>query len=159
MKRRTATSCEHLSRPWGGPAVPANAKGYSAAAAGLVPNATLSTLLTVILTAEETGVSAYLGAAGYLTNQTLVEAASSIYSTESRHSAVVNLTLGKITGTPLATAAPGPYNFTGGVQPGGAAIPSAAVDPLFANGVFPGTAEFALTPKQVLAAVQPFFVS
>ncbi len=140
----------------GGTPVPANAKGYSAASAGLVPGATLSTILAVILTAEETGVSAYLGAAPFLTNPTLVEAASSIYSTESRHSAVINLTLGKITGTPPATAAPGPYNATGGVQPGGAVIPAT-----FLNGstaVYPGTAEFALTPKQVLAAVQPFFV-
>ena len=143
----------------GGTPVPPNPKGYSAAAAGLVPGATLSTILNVILTAEETGVSAYLGAAGFLTNPTLIEAASSIYSTESRHSAVVNLVLGKISGNPLATAAPGPYNFTGGIQPGGATPPTAAVDPLFASGVYPGTAEFALTPKQVLAAVQPFFVS
>ena len=141
----------------GGTPVPANAKGYSAASAGLVPGATLSTILNVILTAEETGVSAYLGAASYLQNQTLVEAASSIYSTESRHSAVINLTLGKITGNPLATAAPGPYNFTGGVQP----VQNAKIPATFLNGstaVYPGTAEFALTPTQVLAAVKPFFV-
>lgn len=141
----------------GGTPVPPNAKGYSAASAGLVPGASLSTILSVILTVEETGVSAYLGAAGFLTNPLLIEAASSIYSTESRHSAVINLTLGKISGTPPATAAPGPYNATGGVQPTGTAkIPST-----FLNGstaVYPGTAEFALTPKQVLAAAQPFFV-
>ena len=142
----------------GGTSVPANPKGYSAAAAGLVAGATLSTILTVILTAEETGVSAYLGAAGFLTNQTLVEAASSIYSTESRHSSVINLVLGNITGSPLATAAPGPYNFTGGVQPEA----NAKIPATFLNGstaVYPGTAEFALTPKQVLAKIQPFFVS
>lgn len=143
----------------GGTPVPANPNGYSAASAGLVPGATLSTILTVILTAEETGVSAYLGAAPFLNNPTLIQAASSIYSTESRHSAVINLTLGKISGTPLATAAPGPYNFTGGTQPiQNASIPSASVDPLFANGVYPGTAEFALAPTQILAAVKPFFV-
>ena len=85
----------------GGTPVPANAKGY--AAPGLVAGADLATILGVILVAEETGVSAYLGSAGFLTNQTLVQAASSIYSTESRHSAVINLTLGKITGNPLAT--------------------------------------------------------
>ena len=141
----------------GGTPVPANPKGYSAASAGLVPGASLSTILNVILTAEETGVSAYLGAAGFLDNPTLIEAASSIYSTESRHSAVINLTLGNITGTPLATAAPGPYNFTHGVQP----IQNAKVPATFLNGstaVYPGTAEFALTPPQVLAAVKPFFV-
>ncbi len=140
----------------GGTPVPPNPKGYSAAAAGLVPGASLSTILKVILTAEETGVSAYLGSAGFLTNPMLVEAASSIYSTESRHSAVINLTLGNISAD--ATAAPGPYNATGGVQPtGGVKIPAT-----FLNGstaVYPGTAEFALTPKQVLAKVQPFFIS
>ena len=139
----------------GGTPVPPNAKGYSAAAAGLVAGATLSTILAVILTAEETGVSAYLGAAPFLMNPTLIEAASSIYSTESRHSAVINLTLGNISAN--ATAAPGPYNATHGVQPlANAKIPSA-----FLNGstaLYPGTAEFALTPPQVLNAIKPFFV-
>ena len=140
----------------GGTPVPANAKGY--AAPGLVAGADLSTILGVILTAEETGVSAYLGAAGFLQSQTLVQAASTIYSTESRHSAVINLTLGKITGDPPATAAPGPYNPFGiGVQPESSAkIPAA-----FLNGstaVYPGTAEFSLTPPQVLNAIKPFFV-
>lgn len=141
----------------GGTPVPANPKGYSAASAGLVPGASLSAILAVILTAEETGVSAYLGSAGFLTSPALVQAASTIYSTESRHSAVINLTLGNITGNPLATAAPGPYNATGGAQPlGNAKIPAT-----FLNGstaVYPGTAEFALTPPQVLNAVKPFFV-
>ena len=141
----------------GGTPVPANPKGYSAAAAGLAPGATLQQLLKVILTAEETGVSAYLGAAGFLNNPTLIQAASTIYSTESRHSAVINLTLGNISAT--ATAAPGPYNATGGTQPlGNTKIPSAAIDPLFASGVLPGTAEFSLTPPQILNAVKPFFV-
>jgi len=113
--------------------------------------------LAVILTAEETGVSAYLGAAGFLDSPALIEAASSIYSTESRHSAVINLTLGKITGTPPATAAPGPYNFTGGAQP----LTNAAIPATFLNGstaVYPGTAEFALAPTQILNAIKPFFV-
>jgi len=144
----------------GGTPVPANPNGYSAASAGLVAGANLSTILAVILTAEETGVSAYLGAAGFLTSPALVEAASSIYSTESRHSAVINLTLGKITGTPPATAAPGPYNFTGGAQPlSGVKIPSGSTG--FLNGstaVYPGTAEFALSPKQILNAIRPFFL-
>ena len=140
----------------GGTPVPANPKGYSAAAAGLVPGASLPAILKVILTAEETGVSAYLGAAGFLTSQALVQAASTIYSTESRHSATINLSLGNIGSGALS--APGPSNPTGlGVQPLAATvIPSA-----FLNGtttVLPGTAEFSLTPKQILAAVQPFFV-
>jgi hypothetical protein len=142
----------------GGTPVPANPKGYSAASAGLVPGASLSTILSVILTAEETGVSAYLGSAGFLTSQALVQAASTIYSTEARHSAVINLTLGNITGSPLATAAPGPFNPTGtGVQP----LTNAKLPGAFLNGstaLYPGTAEFSLTPVQVLNAIKPFFV-
>ena len=136
----------------GGTPVPANPNGYSAASAGLVPGASLDTILKVILMAEETGVSTYLGAAPFLNSPAYVEAASSIYSTESRHSAVINLTLGNI--TQGATAAPGPFNPTGtGVQPlANTKIPSGMT-------VLPGTAEFALTPPQVLAAVKPFFVA
>ncbi|MGI4789270.1 MAG: ferritin-like domain-containing protein [Janthinobacterium lividum] len=133
----------------GGTPVPANPKGYSAVAAGLVLGATMQAILGVILTAEETGVSAYLGAAGFLTNQTLVQAASTIYSTESRHSAVINLTLGNISAN--ATAAPGPSGAFGGVQPLANAVTTGI-------SVLPGTAEFAKTPTQVLAAIKPFFV-
>ena len=115
----------------GGTPVPANPKGYSAAAKGLAPGANLQSLLTVILLAEETGVTAYLGAAGFLTDPALVQVASAIYSTESRHSATINLALGII--DPGATGAPGPSGRFGGTQP----VP----------GVLPGTAEFAQTPR------------
>ncbi len=134
----------------GGTPVPANPKGYSAASAGLAPGATLQQLLNVILIAEETGVSAYLGAAGFLTVPLLVQAASTIYSTESRHSATINLALGNI--SPGATAAPGPSGAFGGAQPtANVKIPAGVT-------VLPGTAEFAKTPAQILAAVKPFFV-
>lgn len=135
----------------GGTPVPANPKGYSAASAGLAAGATLQQLLNVILTAEETGVSAYLGAAGFLTVPLLVEAASTIYSTESRHSATINLALGNITAG--ATAAPGPSGSFGGAQPLGAVKLPAGT-----TAVFPGTAEFAKTPAQILAAIKPFFI-
>ena len=134
----------------GGTPVPPNPKGYSAASAGLAPGATLQQLLSVILIAEETGVSAYLGAAGFLTIPALVQAASTIYSTESRHSATINLALGNITAN--ATAAPGPSGAFGGVQPTQNVKVPAGVT------VLPGTAEFAKTPPQILAAVKPFFV-
>ena len=134
----------------GGTPVPPNPKGYSAASAGLTPGATLQQLLSVILVAEETGVSAYLGAAGFLTVPLLVQAASTIYSTESRHSATINLALGNITAN--ATAAPGPSGAFGGAQPtANVKIPAGVT-------VLPGTAEFAKTPTQILAAVKPFFV-
>ena len=134
----------------GGTPVPPNPKGYSAAAQGLAPGATLQQLLSVILVAEETGVSAYLGAAGFLTDPTLVQTASTIYSTESRHSATINLSLGNI--DPGATGAPGPSGKFGGVQPTqNVTIPPGVT-------VLPGTAEFSKTPTQILAAVKPFFV-
>lgn len=135
---------------FGGTPVPANAKGYSAASAGLVPGADLKTILTVILTAEETGVQAYLGSASFLNDQSLVEQASSIYSTESRHSAVINLSLGII--DPGATGAPGPSGRFGGVQP--LTVPAGDTN----VPILPGTAEYSKTPKQVLASIQPFFV-
>ena len=136
---------------FGGTPVPANPKGYSAAAAGLVPGATLETILNVILVAEETGVQAYLGSAGFLNDPALVEQASSIYSTESRHSAVINLSLGNIDAG--ATGAPGPSGHFGGVQP--LTVPAGDTN----VPILPGTAEYSKTPKQVLAAIQPFFVA
>ena len=111
--------------------VPANAKGYNA---GLAPGTDLQTIMKLIRTVEETGVTAYLGAAGFLKTTLYVQIASSIYSTEARHSAGVNYILGLPTG---------PTGDVGGVQP-----VKGAVDEF----------EYAQTPKQVLAAVQPFFV-
>ena len=136
----------------GGTPVPANPKGYSAASAGLAPGANLQQLLSVILIAEETGVQAYLGAAGFLQLPALVQAASSIYSTEARHSATINLALGNISAN--ATAAPGPSGSFGGAQPTGNVI-----FPTADGALLPGTAEFAKTPPQILLAVKPFFVS
>ncbi len=112
--------------------VPANAKGYNA---GLAPGTDLETIMKLIRTVEETGVTAYLGAAGFLKTTSLVQIAASIYTTEARHSAGVNYILGLPTG---------PTGDVGGVQP--------------AKGISADEFEFAQTPKQVLAAVQPFFV-
>ena len=111
--------------------VPANPKGYNA---GLAPGTDLLTILKLIRTVEETGVTAYLGAAGFLTNPTYVQAASSIYTTEARHSAGMNYILSLPTG---------PTGDVGGAQP--------------AKGA-PDEFEYAQTPKAVLAAVRPFFV-
>ena len=115
----------------GAVAVPANAKGYNA---GLAPGTDLQTIMKLIRTVEETGVTAYLGAAGFLKTTALVQIAASIYSTEARHSAGVNYILGLPTG---------PTGDVGGAQPA-----KGAVDEF----------EYAQTPKQVLAAIQPFFV-
>lgn len=115
----------------GGTPVPANAKGYNA---GLAAGADMMTILKLIRTVEETGVTAYLGAAGFLKNPAFVQVASSIYTTEARHSAGVNYVLGLPTG---------PSGDIGGAQP-----VKGAQDEF----------EYAQVPKTVLGQVQPFFV-
>ncbi len=111
--------------------VPANPKGYTT---GLAPGADLKTILSLIRTVEETGVTAYLGAAGFLTSTAFVQIASSIYTTEARHSAGVNYVLSLPTG---------PTGDVGGAQP----APGAKDE-----------FEYAQTPKAVLAGVKPFFI-
>ena len=115
--------------------VPANAKGYNAASAGLIPGATLQTIMFLISRIEETGVTAYLGALDFLKDTKLVQVAACIYTTEARHSASIDFLLG---------FGNGPTGNIGGVQP--------------ATGVSADEFEYAQTPKQVLAAIQPFFV-
>lgn len=134
-----ATHRDFLRAALGSAAVPANAKGYTA------PFGTnLQSILTVIRTAEETGVRAYLGAAGFLTDPNLIQTASSIYSTESRHSAGINYALGlDVEPTPM----PGDLTVTG------SAYPTTTYPTPKAR-----TFEYYQTPKQVLAAVKPFFV-
>ena len=79
----------------GGTPVPANPKGYTTGLSTDPNNPPdLGMILTLIRTVEEEGVRAYLGAAGFLTDLGLIQAASSIYTTEARHSAGVNYVLG-----------------------------------------------------------------
>ena len=118
--------------------VPANPKGYTT---GLAPNADLGTILALISTVEEEGVRAYLGAAGFLTNAGLVQVASTIYSTEARHSAGVNYVIGRDTGP----------------RPGYSATTSAD-NPIPATYPSPNTFEYFKTPTQVLGDVKAFFV-
>lgn len=73
----------------GGTPVEPNPGGYKAPF-----GSDLRSVLEVIRTLEETGVRAYLGAASSITDFKLIQAAASIYSTESRHSAAVNYVLG-----------------------------------------------------------------
>jgi hypothetical protein len=111
--------------------VPANPKGYNI---GFAPGTDLGTLMTLIRTVEETGVTAYLGAAGFLTDATLVQIAASIYTTEARHSAAINYILGLDTG---------PSGSVGGKQPSPGAV---------------NEFEYAQSPVAVLNAVKPFFI-
>ena len=123
---------------FGGTPVPANPKGYTT---GLSAGADLGTILTLISTVEEEGVRAYLGAAGKLTNPALVQVASTIYSTEARHSAGVNYVIGRDTGP----------------QPGYSAPTSSdnKVTPTYPS---PNTFEYYKTPVQVLGDVKAFFI-
>ena len=122
----------------GGTPVPANPKGYTA---GLSAGADLGTILTLIRTVEEEGVRAYLGAAGFLTDLSLIQAASSIYTTEARHSAGVNYVLG----------------LDAGPAPGSSAATSSdsKVTPTYPAA---NTFEYFKTPAQVLGDVKAFFV-
>lgn len=112
--------------------VPANPNGYSVAP---FAGTDLYSITKLVRTVEETGVTAYLGAAGFLTDANLVQIASSIYTTEARHSSGVNYTLGLPTG---------PTGDVGGTQP--------------KTDVAANEFEFAQTPKAVLAAVKQFFL-
>ena len=116
----------------GGTPVSPNQAGYQANF-----GATLASILTVIRTLEEEGVRAYLGAARFLTSLPLIQLASTIYSTEARHSAAVNYALGLDVG-------PAPQAGDQKVTP-----------------TYPhqDTFEYFRTPPQVLADIQPFLRS
>lgn len=111
--------------------VPANPKGYNL---GANPPTNLLSLLQLIRKIEETGVTAYLGAAGFLTDPMLVQIASSIYTTEARHSSGMNYILGLPTG---------PTGDVGGKQP--------------AADVSPDEFEYSQTPSAILSGVRTFF--
>ncbi len=59
---------------------------YNLAAAGPITNR--DQLVNVILTVEDVGASAYLGAAGFLQNKDLLEVAVNIHNVEAEHAAV-----------------------------------------------------------------------
>ena len=124
---------------FGGTPVPANPKGYTT---GLSAGTDLGTILNLLSVVEEEGVRAYLGAAGFLTNPALVQAASTIYTTEARHSSGLNYIVGRDTGPqPGYSAATSPDSTVTG-----SAYPS------------PNTFEYFKTPTQVLGDVKAFFV-
>ena len=81
----------------GAPAVQRNPKGYTFGPFAPQSN-DLKAILTAIYPLEEEGVSAYLGAAPFLTNLGILQTAVTIYSTEARHSAAIAYILGKDVG-------------------------------------------------------------
>lgn len=122
----------------GAPKVTVNAKGYTASF-----GADLGSILGLLYNVEEEGTRAYLGAAGFMTDPTLLTTAVAIYSTECRHSAAVAYILGKDTG---------PIHNSGDkrVSDGANAINES---PLSEN-----TLNYYRDPKTVLADVQGFIV-
>ncbi len=114
---------------------PANPGGYRFP--GNNPGNDLNAILSNILPLEETGVRAYLGALPFLTDLGLAQTAGTIFSTEARHSAVINDAVGKD---------PGPYPLPGDQR----------VTPNYPS---QNTFEYFLAPNVVLQRVSTYFAS
>ena len=82
-----------------------NPNGYTFGPLAPPANPTLKDLLTSLYPLEEEGVSAYLGAAPFITDLGILQTAVTIYSTEARHSAAIAYILGLDTGPSPAPAA------------------------------------------------------
>lgn len=116
----------------GGTPVKPNPAGYKFTS---TPPATIKGLLAALLPLEETGVRAYLGALPYFNDLGLATVAGTIYSTEARHSAVIQYELGND---------PGPTKMPGDLQ----------VTPNQPSG---NTFEYYLKPKTVLTRASVYF--
>lgn len=133
----------------GSAAVPANTNGYKASFGG-----DLKSILTLISVVEEQGVRAYLGAAGFLTDLPTVQVASTIYTTEGRHSSGVNYILQTNAGLP-GTVNDGTQT---GPTPGAAGHADQDIaGKVTPNYPSPNTFEYFNTPAQVLQNIQGFF--
>jgi len=133
----------------GSAAVPANANGYKANF-----GTDLKSILTLISIVEEQGVRAYLGAAGFLTDLPTVQVASTIYTTEGRHSSGVNYVLQTNAGLP-GTVNDGTQT---GPTPGAAGHADQDIaGKVTPNYPSPNTFEYFNTPAQVLQNIQGFF--
>lgn len=106
---------------------------------------TLSGILNAILPLEETGVRAYLGAGKYLQDNTTLQTAVAIYSTECRHSASIEYILDPTGGTI------GPRNNISNVPSGEYEVATPVGSASGASNIF----EKALQPTTVLSAVFP----
>lgn len=120
-------------RSLGGTPQPPNPGGYKFPNG---PGNDLKTILSNLIPLEETGVRAYLGAAPFLTDLGLIQTAATIFSTEARHSAVINDALGR---DPGPTPMPGDQKVT-------------------PNYPSPNTFEYFLQPRVVLQRVPVYFV-
>lgn len=125
----------------GGQPISANVRGYQFAAP---LGSDLASILQAILPLEETGVRAYLGAAGFMTDFNLLTTAVAIHSTEARHSAAISYVLG---------VDPGP-NY----QPGDKRVTDGATAPNPAP-YSENTFQYYLDPPTVLTAIRPLIVT
>ncbi len=125
----------------GGTPVVEDPKGYHFPTNGNDPGGDMGAILTNILPLEETGVRAYLGAAGFISDLSLTTVAVAIHSTEARHSAAVAYILGKNSGP---TYLGGDKRVTDGAQ-----APNPA--PYHEN-----TFQYYLDPATVIAGVKQF---
>ena len=135
------------------PVVQRNPGGYTFGPLAPPANPTLADLLTSIYPLEEEGVSAYLGAAPFLSTLELVQTAVTIYSTEARHSAAIAYILGKDTGPSQS-----PANGVGArqkVQLNGNTLPySGPNNESNKQNVF----EYFIPPTTVVQNIQPLLV-
>ena len=115
----------------GGTPIGANPGGYKVD----FGNGDLHSIMMLLRNVEETGVRAYLGAARFISDKKITQTAASIYSTEARHSAAINL----IVGLPIG--------------PSRRSLDSQAVFDEHGDNTF----EHWQTPTQVLTSVKPFF--
>jgi len=136
---------------FGAPVVQPNGRGYQ------LPSGSTTNLRTileqVIYPVEETGVRAYLGAAGFMNfstaqDKSLVQTAVAIHSTEARHSAGIAYVLGLNTG-PI-------YSIPGVTT--GRRVTDGATTANGGTGISEDTFQYYSDPAVVLNAVRPFIV-
>ncbi len=135
---------------FGAPVTTPNFRGYQLPAGA---GNDLRSILQALYAVEETGVRAYLGAAGFMDFNTpqdkaLVTTAVAIHSTEARHSGAIAYVLG---------LNPGPvYSIPGVVT--GKRVTDGAAAPNSGTGISEDTFQYFSDPAAVLAAVRPFIV-
>jgi hypothetical protein len=123
----------------GAPTAQPNAKGYQATF-----GSTLESVLNLLYVVEETGVRAYLGAAGFMNDAQLLTTAVAIQSTEARHSGAIAYVHGKDAGPPYLSGDKNVLNRQQTPNPAPYAV---------------NTFQYYLDPPTVLSAVKPFIVA
>ncbi len=134
----------------GAPVTQPNPRGYQLPASA---SGSLLNILNLLYAVEETGIRAYLGAAGFMDfntaqDKSFVQTAVAIHSTEARHTAGIAYVLGNDTG-PV-------YSVPGAVV--GKRVTDGAAAPNSGTGLSENTFQYYADPSAVLAAVKPFIV-